>query len=79
MTRILAVLMLIVSVSPGVAQSDFYQSKTITVVAGANAGSTYDFLDDRDYQTFIDAVAEQKRKTPFMMYAYCLCRFIFIF
>jgi len=77
--RILGVLVLIVSVPPAVAQSDFYQSKTIAVVAGANAGSTYDFLDARDCQTFIDAVAEQKRKTPFLMYAYCLCRIIFIF
>ena len=79
MTRIFGILMLILWAWPALAQSNFYQGKTIAVVAGANAGSTYDFLDDRDYQTFIDAVTEQKRKTPFLMYAYCLCRFIFIF
>ncbi len=40
--RILGLLMLVVSVSPVAAQSNFYQNKTITVVAGANAGSIYD-------------------------------------
>jgi len=42
MTRILWLLILLAWTSLGAAQSDFYQGKTITVVAGANAGSTYD-------------------------------------
>lgn len=42
MTLILWLLMLLAWTSSANAQSNFYQGKTITVVAGANAGSTYD-------------------------------------
>jgi len=41
-TRIFGILMLILWAWPALAQSNFYQGKTIAVVAGANAGSTYD-------------------------------------
>ena len=42
MTQILCLLLLLVGFGAAQAQSSFYQGKTITVVAGANAGSTYD-------------------------------------
>jgi tripartite-type tricarboxylate transporter receptor subunit TctC len=42
MTLMLWLLLLLVSASSAIAQSHFYQGKTITVAAGANAGSTYD-------------------------------------
>jgi len=42
MTLILWLLMLLAWASSATAQTNFFQGKTITVVAGANAGSTYD-------------------------------------
>jgi tripartite-type tricarboxylate transporter receptor subunit TctC len=42
MTQILGLLMVLLGFSNVHGQSSFYQGKTITVVAGANAGSTYD-------------------------------------
>ena len=40
--HILWLLLILLGASNAVAQGNFYQGKTITVVAGANAGSTYD-------------------------------------
>ena len=42
MSRILWLSLLVFSTSTASAQSHFYQGKTITVVAGASAGSAYD-------------------------------------
>ena len=42
MTQILCLMILLLGFAGAHAQSSFYQGKTITVVAGANAGSTYD-------------------------------------
>jgi hypothetical protein len=30
------------------------------------------FLDEKDYQVFVDGLGELKRTTPFSVYAYCL-------
>ena len=30
------------------------------------------FLDEEDYQAFVDGLGELKRTTPFSLYAYCL-------
>ena len=38
----------------------------------ALTGGQKTFLDERDYQTFIDARGEVKQKTPFVVFAYCL-------
>jgi tripartite-type tricarboxylate transporter receptor subunit TctC len=42
MAQILWVLIIVMWTSYATAQSHFYQGKAITVVAGANAGGTYD-------------------------------------
>ena len=42
MAGILGVFIVLAWLAPAHAQNNFYQGKTITVVAGANAGSTYD-------------------------------------
>ena len=42
MRLLYGIFVLLVCASPAAAQSNFYQGKTVTVVAGANAGSTYD-------------------------------------
>ena len=39
---------------------------------GRGNGGQKTFLDEWDYQTFIDALGEVKRKIPFVIYAYCL-------
>jgi len=41
------------------------------VIARGNNGQMT-FLDERDYQAFVEALGELKRKAPFLVYAYCL-------
>ena len=41
------------------------------VIARGNGGQKT-FLDDRDFQMFIEALSALKKKTPFLIYAYCL-------
>ena len=53
MRLIYGIFVLLVCAYPAAAQSNFYQGKTVTVVAGANAGSTYDLyvrLDHPEYR-----------------------------
>jgi len=41
------------------------------IIARGNGGQKT-FLDEQDYQTFVDGLDELKRKTLFLVYAYCL-------
>jgi REP element-mobilizing transposase RayT len=41
-----------------------------TIARGNNGRKT--FLDEKDYQVFLDGLGEMKRRTPFSIYAYCL-------
>ncbi|SRR5712692_1553786 len=40
-------------------------------IARGNGGQKT-FIDARDYQSFLEALSELKKKTPFLAYAYCL-------